>query len=179
MPTKSKTTRARETVPSDRGAYDLQVDSRFGRTFDTPADRQNTRLFDPALPEDQMMQRSLAPWVAKTAMWNLIQRGRGRDTTTRPLNKLEEVQRKAVMSNRAAKAKTVKKYGQEAADNSVRDTEAIRKIWGQRLMGRHGEAYRQGLADPNRPVRDWDAEKVSPKFYNPKTGKYDLLPGLK
>lgn len=176
MATTKKTPALRETVPTDRSAYDRQVASRFGRTFDTPADRQNTNLFDPALPEDVMMQRSLAPWVAKTAMWNLIQRGRGRDATTSPLNKLEEVQRKAVINNRDAAARTKREHGDVS---STRDTEAIRKIWGERIMGAPGRAYRQGLADPNRPMRDWDAQKVSPKYYNPKTGRYDLLPGVK
>jgi len=123
-----------------------------------------------------MMQRSLAPWVAKTAMWNLIQRGRGRGATTSPLNKLEEVQRKAIINNRDAEARTIRERGDV---ESVRDTEGIRKIWGERILGNRGAAYRQGLADPNRPVRDWDAQKVSPLFYNPKTGRYDLLPGVK
>lgn len=161
MATKGKPPAVRETVPTDRAAYFRQVDTRFGKDFGDAG----TRLFDPALPEDKMLQRSLAPWVAKTAMWNLIQRGRGRETTTKPLTKLEDVQRKAIMQHRALERKGI--------FHGPRDVPAIRKIWGERILGKKGEAYRRGLADPRRPIQDWDAQRVSPLTFNPRTGEYD------
>lgn len=170
MAYRDKTPKTPDTgrVLADKVAYMRQVDRQFGKDYG-----EANRLFDPALPEDKMLQKSLAPWVPKTAMWNLIMRGRNRPdkAVARPLNTLESVWLKAVRSNQAATEKR--------GPMGPRDIPAIRKAIGERILGKKGEAYRQGLADPNRPMRDWDAQRVSPKFYNPKTGRYDLLPGVR
>jgi hypothetical protein len=139
----------------------------FGKTFNTADDRRNTKLFDPALPEDQMMRRSLAPWVAKTALWNLLQRGKGRDhkVTTKPLNKIQDTFLGVSQSNTAARKARPNHPGY--------DTEAQRRLWGERILGKPGDAYRRGLNDPNRPINDMTGDRVSPLKFNPRTQEYD------
>jgi hypothetical protein len=164
MTTQAKTEAPKKSRTVSRGAET----GAFGKSFNTADDRRNTRLFDPALPEDKMMQRSLAPWVAKTAMWNLLQRGKGRGhkTTTKPLNKIQETYLDVSRRNTAVREKATRPH-------PGYDTEAQRKLWGEKIMGPAGEAYRKALADPRRPYSDMTGERVSPLKFNPKTQEYD------